>query len=73
MPLLEEGRMIRLASEAARRMGLLAAMALFCGVAQGQPLPGTALLQEEGDLAAKMVAGMDRYLLRALDASGAER
>ncbi len=39
----------------------------------GSTLPGTKPLTEEGDLAAKMVAGIDRYLSRALDASAAER
>jgi cephalosporin-C deacetylase-like acetyl esterase len=73
MPLLEDGGMIRLAGEAVRRLGFLAAMTWFCGVAQGQALPGTTLLQDEGDLAAKMVEGIDRHLLRALGASGAER
>jgi dienelactone hydrolase len=65
--------MMGLTGEGARRLLLLAAMVVFCGPAPGQPLAGTALLEEQGDLAAKMVAGIDRYLLRALDASAAER
>ena len=38
-----------------------------------QPLPGTALLDVEGDLAAQMVAGIDRFLLRKIDESIAQR
>ncbi|MEA3365595.1 MAG: dienelactone hydrolase family protein, partial [Candidatus Hydrogenedentes bacterium] len=34
-----------------------------------QPLPGTALLEESADFAASMVAGIDRWLMRAIDAS----
>jgi dienelactone hydrolase len=37
------------------------------------PLPGTKPLTEEGDLAAKMVAGIDKYLMRELAESGRER
>ncbi len=33
------------------------------------PLPGTKLLERKGDLAAQMVEGIDRYLMRALDAA----
>ncbi len=43
------------------------------GAAQGQPLPGTALLTMEGDIASNMVAGVHRFLLRQLDESGAEQ
>jgi len=32
----------------------------------GQPLPGTRLLEADGDLAMEMVAGIDRYLMREL-------
>jgi dienelactone hydrolase len=35
----------------------------------GEPLPGTKPLTREGDLAAQMVAGIDRYLMRELAAS----
>ncbi len=35
----------------------------------GDPLAGTAELKVEGDLAAKMVAGIDRFLLRETDAA----
>ncbi len=35
----------------------------------GGPLPGTALLETQGDLAEQMVAGIDRFLLREIDAS----
>ncbi len=37
------------------------------------PLPGTKPLTEEGDLASKMVAGIDAFLLRELDQSIARR
>ncbi|HEX7902169.1 MAG TPA: PVC-type heme-binding CxxCH protein [Planctomycetota bacterium] len=39
----------------------------------GDPLPGTAPLKMEGDLAAQMVEGIDRFLLREIDASPAKR
>src|SRR5581483_9343485 len=39
------------------------------GSAAGDELPGTQPLTESGDLAAKMVEGIDRYLMRALAAS----
>jgi putative membrane-bound dehydrogenase-like protein len=35
----------------------------------GDPLPGTKPLEMQGDLAAQMVAGIDRFLLREIDAS----
>jgi hypothetical protein len=35
----------------------------------GGPLPGTAPLETQGDLAEQMVAGIDRFLLREIDAS----
>lgn len=38
-----------------------------------QPLPGTAPLTMEGDLAAQMVAGLDRYLDRVTDETPARR
>ncbi len=37
--------------------------------AVGPPLPNTAPLETQGDLAEQMVAGIDRFLLRELDAS----
>jgi putative membrane-bound dehydrogenase-like protein len=36
-------------------------------------LPGTAPLEKQGDLAAEMVAGIDRFLLREIDASVEKR
>jgi dienelactone hydrolase len=36
---------------------------VFTALASAQPLPGTQALTAEGDLAAQMVAGMDRYLM----------
>jgi dienelactone hydrolase len=41
--------------------------------AAGEPLPKTAPLTEEGDLAAKMVAGIHKYLDRELAAAPAKR
>lgn len=40
---------------------------------QAQALPGTRLLEEEGDFAALMVEGIDRFLQREIDASAARR
>ena len=37
------------------------------------PLPGTKLLTEAGDLASKMIDGIDRFLLRKIDESAANR
>jgi SAM-dependent methyltransferase/dienelactone hydrolase len=42
-------------------------------VAQAQPLAGTKPLDWDGDLAAKMVAGIDKYLTRELEAAPANR
>ena len=41
--------------------------------AQAAPLPGTQPLEDKDDLAMKMVAGIDRYLMRATDAALARR
>jgi dienelactone hydrolase len=41
--------------------------------AAAQPLPGTKPLELKGDLAARMVAGIDAYLMKALDASVEKR
>src|SRR5262245_58040519 len=38
-----------------------------------EPLPGTKPLTAEGDLAAQMVAGIDKYLMRELAASVEKR
>jgi hypothetical protein len=40
---------------------------------EGQPLAGTAPLEQQGDLAAQMVAGIDRYLMRGLGEASARR
>src|SRR5580698_8615616 len=50
----------------------LGAFASFCP-AQAQPLPGTAPLEIQGDIASNLVAGADRFLLRKLDESAAAR
>ena len=52
---------------------LLSVMGLFAVAALGQPLPGTAALTAEGDLAAQMVEGIDRFVDRELAASIARR
>jgi dienelactone hydrolase len=44
----------------------------LCGAQEpklGDPLPGTQRLTMEGDIAAKMVAGIDKFLLREIDLS----
>jgi dienelactone hydrolase len=47
---------------------------IACAAAgRGQTLPGVAPLTEGGDFAARMTAGIDRYLLRALAESRARR
>ena len=51
--------------------GLCACALVFSGY--GQPLPGTAALEMEGDIASNLVAGADRFLLRKLDDSTALR
>jgi len=42
-------------------------------LAQSQPLPGTAALTMEGDLASNLVAGADQFLLRKIDEAAAGR
>ncbi|MCW5982602.1 MAG: dienelactone hydrolase family protein [Bryobacteraceae bacterium] len=53
----------------------LAACGLLVGAwtVFGQPLPGTAPLEEQGDLAVRMVEGIDRYLMRGLGGARARR
>ena len=41
--------------------------------APGDPLPGTARLTIHGDIASELVAGVDRFLLREIEASPARR
>ncbi len=53
-------------------MTWLGTSALICA-AQVQPLPGTAPLTMEGDIASNLVAGVDRFLLRKLEESVAGR
>ncbi len=53
-------------------LGALGVCALF-SLANAQPLPGTAPLEIQGDIASNLVAGADRFLLRKLDQSAAER
>jgi dienelactone hydrolase len=43
------------------------------GWTQGQPLPGTAPLAMEGDIASNLVAGVDRFLVRKIGESAGPR
>jgi len=47
---------------------LSAGSSIFAGV-EAKALPGTELLTMEGDIASQMVSGVDKFLLRELDAS----
>jgi len=47
--------------------------ALLAAALRAQPIDGTRPLARQGDLAMEMVAGMDRYLMRRLDASASRR
>jgi dienelactone hydrolase len=47
--------------------------ATFIQSLSGQPLPGTQPLDAQGDLAAKMVEGIDKYLMREIAASVEKR
>ncbi|MFB3787831.1 MAG: hypothetical protein ACE15F_15840 [bacterium] len=58
------------------RAGLLIWSLWLCGVSglvAAQPLEGTAPLTEEGDFAARMVTGIDQYLLRLTEETAANR
>lgn len=49
-------------------------LACSCAISTGaEPLPGTQPLTAEGDLAFQMIAGIDKYLMRALAASPEQR
>ena len=52
---------------------LTAGVSLAHGLAALEVLPGTRPLVAEGDLAAQMVAGIDRFLMRELADSAAKR
>lgn len=55
-------------------MKSVALLSLFAAASLwAQPLPGTAPLERTGDLAAQMVEGIDRYLMRKLEAAPARR
>jgi dienelactone hydrolase len=54
-------------------LGALALLAVVTPLAAQETLPGTKPLTMKGDLAAQMVAGIDAYLMKALDASVAQR
>src|SRR5215510_5604424 len=45
----------------------------LCAPVWADPLPQTAPLEMQGDLAEQMVAGIDRFLLREIDASVGKR
>ena len=51
----------------------LLAFAVCGATADAQPLPGTKPLDWDGDLAAKMVGGIDKYLSRELEAAPKKR
>jgi dienelactone hydrolase len=55
------------------RLLYVAALFALALPAAAEPLPDTKPLAEQGDLAAKMVEGIDKYLMRELAASVAER
>src|SRR4051812_38706676 len=56
------------------RLLLTSALLLTLAVPlHADPLPGTKPLTTEGDLAAQMVAGIDKYLMRELEASVEKR
>ncbi len=66
--------MVTLLSNRLKGAGLCTfAWVLWGAPLAAQPLAGTQALTEQSDLAKKMVAGIDRYLLRATDASVADR
>src|SRR5262249_26038859 len=48
-------------------------LVLFAGTVAAEPLPDTQPLTRDGDLAAQMVAGIDKYLMRELAASVEKR
>jgi len=56
------------------RLAICVLMSAACGLSvAADPLPGTAPLTMEGDLAEQMVAGIDRFLLKQIDGSVAKR
>jgi dienelactone hydrolase len=55
------------------RCRILLALCLIVPCLAAEPLPDTKPLTDEGDLAAKMVAGIDKYLMRELDDSYKKR
>ena len=52
-----------------RPAAFLSLFLLFCSTTHAQPLSGTQALDAQGDLAAQMVAGIDKFLLREIDRS----
>jgi dienelactone hydrolase len=56
-----------------RSVAFLLAVSLTTTTVGAEPLPGTKPLTAEGDLAARMVAGIDQYLMRELAASVQKR
>src|SRR5262245_43342014 len=53
--------------------GLLCLLSVFVVSASAEPLSGTQPLEDKDDLATKMVAGIDAYLMRELAASVEKR
>jgi len=56
-----------------RALFLLTALLTWHGPAKADPFPGTQPLTMEGDLAAQMVGGIDKYLDRVLATSPEKR
>src|SRR5205807_862628 len=66
------GRSPRITRCRMRRLTMAFYLPFLClgtGAARAEPLPGTRPLTGEGDLAARMVEGIDKYLMRELGAS----
>jgi cephalosporin-C deacetylase-like acetyl esterase len=66
-PLIEPKGQAMRTSSLAFLFPLVLAIPLF--VHAGDPLPGTAKLEEEGDLASTMISGIDRFLLKQIEES----
>jgi dienelactone hydrolase len=54
-------------------LSVLTLVLVLASLQSAEPLPGTKLLTADGDLAAKMVEGIDKYLMRELGETGAKR
>jgi hypothetical protein len=54
-------------------LSVLTLVLVLASLQSAEPLPGTKPLTVDGDLAAKMVEGIDKYLMRELGETGAKR